>query len=176
MRRYLVLFGIAALFGAALFTGCGGSDSSSTEDTSAVTATEDTSSDEAATEAKLEEVEVETKEVELEAAEAKKEAAEEAAKARQAAAKQAQKAKAAANAEAQEAEASQEAETPSEAPNVVGMKLPEAKAELIMAGFSVSAVNTDTAFGIIDPSNYTICSQDMIGESVIKVLAQKYGC
>jgi hypothetical protein len=61
-------------------------------------------------------------------------------------------------------------------PNVVGLRLPEAKVQLQAAGYTVKAENTDTTFGIIVPSHYTICTQSPPRGNVVVVLAQKYGC
>lgn len=67
--------------------------------------------------------------------------------------------------------------TPSgEPPNVEGLPLPAAKQELERAGYRTAAKNTDTTFGIIDPSNYTICEQGKPRGDLVVVLAQKYGC
>jgi hypothetical protein len=56
------------------------------------------------------------------------------------------------------------------------MKLPEAKAELSAAGFRTVTENTDTAFGIVIPSHYTICEETPLSGGTVRVLAQKYGC
>ena len=80
-------------------------------------------------------------------------------------------------AEEQNAESQPEPEPePSSPPDVVGLSLPAAKKALKEAGFSTDATNTDTAFGIIDPSNYTICKQSAPVGNTVPVLAQKYGC
>lgn len=63
-----------------------------------------------------------------------------------------------------------------EPPNVEGLPLPAAKQELKRAGYRTAAKNTDTTFGIIDPSNYTICEQGKPRGDLVVVLAQKYGC
>jgi len=47
---------------------------------------------------------------------------------------------------------------------------------LKQAGYRTVAKNTDTTFGIIDPSNYTICNQGKPRGELVVVLAQKYGC
>src|SRR4051794_5440495 len=44
-------------------------------------------------------------------------------------------------------------------PDVVGLRLPEAKVQLQAAGYTVRAMNTDTTFGILVPSHYTVCTQ-----------------
>jgi beta-lactam-binding protein with PASTA domain len=62
------------------------------------------------------------------------------------------------------------------APNVVDLPLDVAEELLEEAGYRVAATNTDTTFGIIDPSNYTICTQDPPRGTIVPVLAQKYGC
>lgn len=128
-------------------------------------------SESAATEKRIEKIEEETKEAELEAALAKKEAAQEAARAKRAAARQAAAAK---TESSQTSEASEE--SVAEPPNVIGMRLPEAESALRAAGFRTQAENTDTAFGIVIRSHYTICSQSEPHGNVVTVLAQKYGC
>lgn len=77
-----------------------------------------------------------------------------------------------------QAAASSEAEFgPSgEPPDVVGLPLPDAKRLLREAGYRAAATNTDTTFGIIVESNYTICTQDQPKGELVPVLAQKYGC
>lgn len=65
---------------------------------------------------------------------------------------------------------------PKSPPNVVGLTLPTAKKALSEAGFTADVSNTDTAFGIVVPSNYTVCTQDAPRGSVVPILAQKYGC
>lgn len=67
-------------------------------------------------------------------------------------------------------------QAPQSPPNVVGLRLPEAKVELKQAGFTVKATNTDTTLGILVPSHYTICKQSRPRGNVVVVLAQKYGC
>jgi hypothetical protein len=63
-----------------------------------------------------------------------------------------------------------------EPPNVLGLPLPAAKQMLQQAGYKTLAKNTDTTFGIIVPSNYTICNQGKPRGNIVVVLAQKYGC
>jgi hypothetical protein len=61
-------------------------------------------------------------------------------------------------------------------PRVVGMKLPAAEEELERHGWIPRPFNTDTVFGIVIKSHYTICKQyQPIGKKV-RILAQKYGC
>jgi hypothetical protein len=43
-------------------------------------------------------------------------------------------------------------------------------------GYEAAASNTDTTFGIVVPSNYTVCTQDDARGSLVPLLAQKYGC
>lgn len=62
------------------------------------------------------------------------------------------------------------------APDVVGLTLDVAEEELEEAGYEVRASNTDTTFGILVPSHYTVCTQDDPRGSTVRVLAQKYGC
>jgi hypothetical protein len=61
-------------------------------------------------------------------------------------------------------------------PDVVGEKLPEAKAKLLAAGYQVKTRNTDTTFGIVIPTHYTICTESDPQGNTVTVLAQKYGC
>jgi PASTA domain-containing protein len=63
-----------------------------------------------------------------------------------------------------------------EAPDVVGLSLPEAKQQLSAAGYEADVSNTDTTFGILVPRNYTVCTQDPPRGKVVAILAQKYGC
>lgn len=158
---------LLVIVGASLgLAACGGSDESTTA-TEAGTAVESS-----AAEKKIERIEQETKEAELEAALAKKEAAQQAVKAKKAAANRV----AAAEGESEEGAAVAEEESPSEPPNVIGMRLPEAESTLRAAGFKTQAENTDTTFGIVVRSHYTICTQSDPHGNVVTVLAQKYGC
>lgn len=164
------LAALSVIFAASLgLVACGGSDESAT--TTGSTAAE-SSAKSSAVEHRIEKIEQETKEAELEAAVAKKEAAQQAAKAKKAAAKRA----AAVEAEAEEGAAVAEEESSSEPPNVIGMRLPEAESSLRAAGFKPQAENTDTTFGIVVRSHYTICTQSEPHGDVVTVLAQKYGC
>ncbi|HWW67868.1 MAG TPA: PASTA domain-containing protein [Solirubrobacterales bacterium] len=63
-----------------------------------------------------------------------------------------------------------------EPPNVVGLSLPAAEEVLSEAGFKAAPRNTDTAFGIVVPSHYTICKEGKPIAGRVPVLAQKYGC
>lgn len=174
-------FGCCALLvlGLALLAGCGSSDeTTSAAETSAPA--EATASSEV--EDKLKEVEAEKALAEEEAKtvelKAKIEASEAKAAAKKAkAAKQAQEAKAAkaAKAEAKEEVQAEEAES-AEPPNVVGLPLPAATSMMKEAGFKILPENTDTLLGIVDPSNYTVCTQDPPRGNNVVVLAQKYGC
>jgi alpha-acetolactate decarboxylase len=164
--RCAVLFAIlAASLG---LVACGGSSDTTTD--TGTSAPAETTVEPSATEERIEKIERETEEAELEAALAKKEAAKQAAKAKNEAAKVA-----AAKAEAAQA-AQQEEESTSEAPDVIGMRLPEAESALRAAGFKTQAENTDTAFGIVVKSHYTICTESEPQGDVVTVLAQKYGC
>jgi hypothetical protein len=174
MRRSLVLtVAAAAVFASAgLIAGCGAGETTTVVEEGTAAPEMQAASSESATAARIEKIERETEEAELEAAEAKQDAAEQAARARKAAAMQARRAVAkTAAAEAQAAE-----EVSSEPPDVVGMRLPQAKAELAAAGFETRAENTDTLFGIVVPSHYTICEATLVGANTVRVLAQKYGC
>ncbi len=61
-------------------------------------------------------------------------------------------------------------------PHVVGMKLPAAEEELERHGWIPRAFNTDTIFGIVVKSHYTVCKQYPPMGHRVRVLAQKYGC
>ena len=61
-------------------------------------------------------------------------------------------------------------------PDVVGMKLPAAEATLKAHGYHPKAFNTDTLFGIVVKSHYTVCHQWPPVGTNVKILAQKYGC
>jgi hypothetical protein len=71
---------------------------------------------------------------------------------------------------------SAEPEAKREPPNVVGLPLPAAEQVLSQAGYKAAATNTDTAFGIVVKSNYTICTEGPPRGNFVPVLAQKYGC
>jgi len=106
---------------------------------------------EASQAAKLEGLRLEKETAELEAKHAKAEAQKEARAAKRAAAR-----KEAASESAPEPESESE---PEEVPNVVGMRLPEAESTLSAAGYTTEPENTDTTFGIVVPSHYTVCEQ-----------------
>ena len=165
--RFAVLL---AIVGASLgLAACGSSgDTTVTESSPPATASDEAS----ATKDRIEEIERETEEVELEAALAKKKAAQQAAKAKKAAAQQA----AASAEDAQAAAQEEESSSAEEVPDVIGMRLPEAESALRAAGYRTQAENTDTTFGIVIRSNYTICTQSEPHGDVVTVLAQKYGC
>lgn len=149
---------VSALVLLCLATGvvaCGSSDST------------DTAAEEAQA-AKLEELRLEKETAEQEARQAKAEVEKEARAAKKAAAK-----KKAASESAPEPEPEPE---PEEAPDVVGMRLPEAESTLAAAGYTTEPENTDTSFGIVVPSHFTVCEQSEPHGSVVNVLAQKYGC
>lgn len=151
---------VSALVLLCLATGlvaCGSSDSTNT------TAEE-------AQAAKLEELRLEKETAEQEAKQAQAEAQKEVRAAKKAAAK-----KKVASESAPESAPAPEPE-PEEAPDVVGMRLPEAESTLSAAGYTTEAENTDTSFGILVPSHYTVCEQSEPHGSVVNVLAQKYGC
>lgn len=61
-------------------------------------------------------------------------------------------------------------------PNVVGLKLPVANERLRAAGWIPKPFNTDTLFGIVVPSHYTVCHQYRPIGKKVRILAQKYGC
>jgi len=130
----------------------------------------DTTAEEAQAAKKLEELRLEKETAEQEAKQAQAEAQKEVRAAKKAAAK-----KRAASESAPESEPAPEPE-PEEVPDVVGMRLPEAESTLSAAGYTTEAENTDTSFGILVPSHYTVCEQSEPHGSVVNVLAQKYGC
>jgi len=61
-------------------------------------------------------------------------------------------------------------------PNVVGLKLPVATERLRAAGWIPRPFNTDTIFGIVVPSHYTVCHEYAPIGKRVRLLAQKYGC
>jgi len=127
----------------------------------------DTAAEEAQA-AKLEELQLEKETAEQKAKQAQAEAEKEVRAVKKAAAK-----KKAASESVPEPEPEPESE---EAPDVVGMRLPEAESTLSAAGYTTEPENTDTTFGIVVPSHYTVCEQSEPHGSVVNVLAQKYGC
>lgn len=152
--------------GALSLAGCGGGDSQEATDAANQAA-------DAATAAQEQVAELQDQ------VQKQKQAAKKAAKA--AAAKAAKKATAVAQAKAKQAsaaaaEAAAPEPEPSEPPDVVGLTLTVAESELKSAGFQVDASNNDTMFGIVNPDNYTVCTQDPPRGSIVHVLAQKYGC
>jgi hypothetical protein len=61
-------------------------------------------------------------------------------------------------------------------PDVVGLNLVVAEERLNSDGWVPKPFNTDTLFGIVVPSHYTVCHEyQPIGKRV-RLLAQKYGC
>lgn len=118
--------------------------------------------------ARLEELRLEKETAEQEAKQAQAEAKKEVRAAKKAAAKK--------KATAESAPEREPAPEPEEVPDVVGMRLPEAESTLSAAGYTTEAENTDTSFGILVPSHYTVCEQSEPHGSVVNVLAQKYGC
>jgi hypothetical protein len=164
--RFAVLL---AIVGASLALAACGSSSGTTTVTETGSPAEP-SAESPATQSQIEKAERETEEAELEAALAKKRAAQQAARTKKAAAK-----RAAANAEAAQKAEAEEESTP-EVPEVIGMRLPEAESTLRAAGFTTQAENTDTTFGIVIKSHYTVCTESEPHGNVVTVLAQKYGC
>jgi hypothetical protein len=61
-------------------------------------------------------------------------------------------------------------------PNVVGLLLPVAGERLRAAGWTPVPFNTDTLFGIVVPSHYTVCREYAPIGKRVRILAQKYGC
>ena len=166
IQRCAAIIGAAALLlvGVIGFSGCGGGGEATAANQQA---------QESAAEAKRELLELEKETAEREAEKAKAEA--EKAQAKKAQAEQAQAEKAQAEKAQQESEPEAAPET-AEVPNVVGMRLPQAEVTLSAAGYATEAENTDTTFGIVIPSHYTICEQSEPQGEVVTVLAQKYGC
>jgi alpha-acetolactate decarboxylase len=164
MKHFSVL--VAGLLALGLVA-CGGGDSSS----------ETSTQEAAAASAKVEELKLEKEKAEAEVESVKVKAEQEALRAKVQARKTARKAaaKERARAQVQEDEPEEEVET-AEVPNVIGMRLPQAQSALKAAGYQVRAENTDTTFGIVVPSHYTICEQSEPQGTIVNVLAQKYGC
>jgi hypothetical protein len=140
---------------------CGGGESSTSDVTSTASA---------AGSAQIEALKLEKEKAEFEAQTAKAEA--------RAEAQSAAKARVAAEQESdRESEPEQEPENELEpVPDVVGLRLPQARSTLSAAGYTTRAENTDTTFGIVVPSHYTVCEQSDPQGTVVTVLAQKYGC
>jgi hypothetical protein len=61
-------------------------------------------------------------------------------------------------------------------PRVVGLNLVVAEERLRSAGWIPRPFNTDTLFGIVVPSHYTVCHQYRPIGKKVRLLAQKYGC
>jgi hypothetical protein len=61
-------------------------------------------------------------------------------------------------------------------PNVVGLNLVVAEERLRSAGWIPRPFNTDTLFGIVVPSHYTVCHEYRPIGHKVRLLAQKYGC
>lgn len=61
-------------------------------------------------------------------------------------------------------------------PNVVGLNLVIAEERLRDHGWVPRPFNTDTLFGIVVPSHYTVCHQYRPIGKKVRLLAQKYGC
>jgi Excalibur calcium-binding domain len=61
-------------------------------------------------------------------------------------------------------------------PNVVGLNLVVAEERLRSAGWTPRPFNTDTVFGIVIPSHYTVCHEYRPIGIKVRLLAQKYGC
>ncbi|HEX5988725.1 MAG TPA: hypothetical protein VFY75_00755 [Solirubrobacterales bacterium] len=137
----------------------------------------ETTSDEPATgsaeeSAQIEALRLEKEKAEFEAQTAKAEAQSEAREA----AKEARREATRSTAKAQAVEEQESEPEAAEPPDVVGLRLPQARAALSAAGYTTRAENTDTVFGIVVPSHYTVCEQSEPQGSVVTVLAQKYGC
>jgi hypothetical protein len=61
-------------------------------------------------------------------------------------------------------------------PNVVGLNLVVAEERLRDDGWAPRPFNTDTLFGIVVPSHYTVCHEYRPIGRKVRLLAQKYGC
>jgi hypothetical protein len=61
-------------------------------------------------------------------------------------------------------------------PDVVGLNLVVAEERLRSAGWIPRPFNTDTLFGIVVPSHYTVCHEYRPIGHKVRLLAQKYGC
>jgi hypothetical protein len=61
-------------------------------------------------------------------------------------------------------------------PNVVGLNLVVAEERLRAAAWIPRPFNTDTLFGIVVPSHYTVCHEYRPIGKKVRLLAQKYGC
>ncbi len=61
-------------------------------------------------------------------------------------------------------------------PDVVGLNLVVAEERLRSGGWKPRPFNTDTLFGIVVPSHYTVCHQYRPVGVKVRLLAQKYGC
>ncbi len=61
-------------------------------------------------------------------------------------------------------------------PNVVGLNLVVAEERLRDDGWTPRPFNTDTVFGIVVPSHYTVCHEYRPIGKKVRLLAQKYGC
>ena len=61
-------------------------------------------------------------------------------------------------------------------PDVRGMTLPDAKAELAQAGVQVSAHAEDAAFGILIEENFVVCDIEAINERMVRLDVAKRGC
>lgn len=154
---------LIALLGLLLFAGCGG-DSEATDAANKASA----AAEAAAAQVSALQDELDARDAEI--ATAKKKAKKIKAK------KVAAKKKARAKQQAVAVAAAEPVEEPAGAPDVTGLTLTAAKAALRDAGFRADPTNTDTMFGIVNPDNYTVCTQDAPRGNIVPMLAQKYGC
>lgn len=79
-------------------------------------------------------------------------------------------------AEAPKPEPAEATEPQGSPPDVVGLTLPTAQKLIKEAGYKPEVSNTDAAFGILVPANYTVCKQDEPIGNLVPILAQKDGC
>lgn len=60
-------------------------------------------------------------------------------------------------------------------PDTRGMVLPDAERTLKKAGYSTT-VEDDAMFGVLIPSHFTVCSQEEVNSSLVKLEVAKHGC
>jgi hypothetical protein len=61
-------------------------------------------------------------------------------------------------------------------PSVTGMNLVNAESTLSQASINYQTHAQDGLFGIIDPNNWTVCSENSINGQTVMLNAAKYGC
>jgi hypothetical protein len=65
---------------------------------------------------------------------------------------------------------------PPPGPNVVGLTLPDAEAELKKANIAYSVHAQDAALGVLVPSNFVVCETVKIGPTKVRLEVAKRGC